>query len=125
MILFVLFAAFQSSFIHEWHYARLQNPDTLLQVNEYVVRDCRDAWISQDKFLHFAVSTALSGFSYYCFISHDNTERKNARLSSLSLGACAGIAKELYDRNTSGCFSWKDLLWDGIGLAVGFFAFMR
>lgn len=124
MILFVLFAAFQSSFIHDWYSIRLQQPDTMLSVNE-VIRECHDAWTSQDKFLHFSVSTALSGFSYYYLVARSDTENTTARLYSLSLGAFAGLAKEIYDSKTKGCFSWKDLVWDGVGLTVGFLMFMR
>ena len=67
----------------------------------------------------------MVGFSYYYLISYRDTENTTARLASLSLGAFVGIAKEIYDRNTKGCFSWKDLTWDGIGLALGFLVFMR
>lgn len=96
----------------------------MLSVNE-VIRECHDAWTSQDKFLHFSVSTALSGFSYYYLVARSDTENTTARLYSLSLGAFAGLAKEIYDSKTKGCFSWKDLVWDGVGLTVGFLMFMR
>lgn len=125
MALFVLLAAFQSSLIHDWQYVQTQQPDTILSVNEQIIRECHDAWTSQDKFLHFSVSTALSGFSYYYLVSRSDTENRTARLYSLSLGAFAGLAKEIYDSRTRGCFSWKDIVWDGVGLTVAFLMFMR
>lgn len=124
MALFVLIAALPWSSIDNWHDLQSAEPDTLL-VNEQVMRGCGDVWLSQDKFVHASVSTAMAGFSYYYLISDRDTESTTARLASLSLGAFVGIAKEIYDRNTKGCFSWKDLTWDGIGLALGFLVFMR
>ena len=97
----------------------------MLSVNEQAIRECHDEWASHDKFLHFSVSTALSGFSYYYLISHSTTANTDAQLYSLSLGAFAGLAKEIYDSKTKGCFSWKDIVWDGAGLCVAFLMFMR
>lgn len=125
MVLFVLLCAFQSSFILDWQYVHTQQPDTILSINEQILRECHDAWTSQDKFLHFSVSTALSGFSYYYLISRSDTEYTTARLYSLSFGAFAGLAKEIYDSKTMGYFSWKDIVWDGVGLCVAFLMFMR
>jgi uncharacterized protein YfiM (DUF2279 family) len=125
--LFVLIVAFQWSSIDNWHglHVQTEQPDTTLVVNEHAIRECHDAWTSHDKFVHFSVSTALSGFSYYYCASHTDAENTTARLCALSLGACAGFAKEFYDRKNKGCFSWKDLVWNGIGLCVGFLVFMR
>jgi len=102
---------------------------TTLQINEHaVVKEpikYHDPWLSQDKFLHFSVSAAITGFSYYSGARTFDLELGTAKTVSVSLTALIGISKELYDHKRKGQFSWKDLLWDGAGIAVGYLLFCR
>jgi len=84
-----------------------------------------DKWFSEDKFLHFSASAAISGFTYHVSLRHLDTCEKRGRIYSISLTALLGIAKEFYDKKKSGHFSWKDLFWDGVGLGVGYLVFVR
>lgn len=100
---------------------------TTLQINEHaVVREpiaYHDPWFSQDKFLHFSVSAGITGFSYYMQARTFDMELSTAKTLSVSLAALIGIGKEVFDNKTKGQFSWKDLFWDGTGIAVGYFLF--
>jgi len=79
-----------------------QPTDTLLTVNEQVTQQCRDAWVSHDKFLHFSVGAAISGFTYYYMTTENVGSHDHTSLYALSVTACAGFTKELYDYNRTG-----------------------
>lgn len=122
---FVLLVVLWPSSSQNWHTANTHQSDSTLTVNKLLIEDCRDAWVAHDKFLHCATSTALSGFTYYYMVTHGDKSAEKAQVYALSFTACVGITKEIYDGKKKGCFSWKDLLWNGVGLTVSFFAFMR
>ncbi len=84
-----------------------------------------DKWFSEDKFLHFSASAAISGFTYHMSLRHLDASEHRGRVYSISLTALLGIAKEFYDKKKDGHFSWKDLFWDGVGLGVGYLVFVR
>jgi putative lipoprotein len=79
-----------------------------------------DKWFARDKAEHLAVSAFLSGVS--CSIFRDfyyNKEKSSVGLSAI-LTFSAGLGKELYDtRAPGGKFSYKDLVADALGIAVG------
>lgn len=122
---FLLVALLWPSSSQNWQTIDMHQSDSTLTVNQQFVKECQDAWVGHDKFLHCATSTALSGFAYYYMLTHTEKSACRARAYALSFAACAGLGKELYDLRTNRCFSWKDLLWNGVGLTVSFFAFMR
>jgi uncharacterized protein YfiM (DUF2279 family) len=85
-----------------------------------------DPWFSEDKFLHFSVSAALPGFSYYLYVRHlDKGNENSGKIYSISFTALIGISKEIYDKKKKGHFSWKDLFWDGVGLTIGYLVFLH
>lgn len=100
---------------------------TTLQLNEHAIAAepaaCRDPWLSQDKFLHFSISAAITGFSYYTTVGKFDMEPGHAGTVSISFTALIGIGKEVFDKKRNGRFSWKDLFWDGAGITVGYFVF--
>jgi uncharacterized protein YfiM (DUF2279 family) len=99
-----------------------------LQVNEEmlsVLKRTNDPWFSEDKFYHLSVSTALSVLSFHIYDHFESGDRARAKIYSVSTTACIGLCKELYDKKTKNHFSWKDLFWDGIGLALGCFLFIE
>ena len=83
-----------------------------------------DPWFSEDKFYHLSASAAISSLSYHLYTHYREDSETRAKLYSLSTTACIGICKELYDKKKKNHFSWKDLFWDGIGLALGYFLFI-
>ena len=84
-----------------------------------------DSWFSSDKFMHFSLSAAIPGFSYYLYADRLNKKEEAGKIISVSLTALLGVGKELYDKKRRGHFSWKDLVWDGLGLAVGYLLFVH
>jgi uncharacterized protein YfiM (DUF2279 family) len=84
----------------------------------------KDKWFSGDKLLHFSASAAITGLTYHFYVNRLNRPEDRGRVYSVSLTALVGIGKELYDKKKKGYFSWKDLVWDGLGLAVGYFVFV-
>jgi putative lipoprotein len=77
-----------------------------------------DAWLGNDKALHFASSGAISAGGYAIgAVVFDS--RRSALVLGGVLSAAAGIGKEVRDLAGFGDPSWKDLAWDGIGLVTG------
>jgi len=76
--------------------------------------DCSvDPWIGQDKFLHAGLSSGM-------LIGMNQVKDMNQQSALLSVFTI-GILKEAYDRKYgSGCFSFKDIITNTIGIAAGF-----
>ncbi len=85
----------------------------------------KDTWFSQDKYLHSSTCAAISGFAYHFYVCRLEKEEKAGKFFSVSVTALIGIGKEIYDKKKKGHFSWKDLFWDGVGLAVGYLLFIH
>ena len=66
-----------------------------------------DRWVSADKFQHAAMSYSITAFSFGATRSEP---------ASIASAAVAAIAKEIYDKR----FSFKDLIWDAVGIAAGY-----
>lgn len=84
-----------------------------------------DEWFSQDKFLHFYFSATIPGLTYYVYTYRLKRDENLGKIYSVSFTAIVGLGKEIYDKKKKGRFSWKDLCWDGLGLTVGYFAFIH
>jgi len=70
-----------------------------------------DAWLGADKFKHAAMSYAITAYTFAA------TDSEPAAVAS---AAIAGILKEVYDRKRGSLFSVRDLLWDAVGVALGY-----
>jgi uncharacterized protein YfiM (DUF2279 family) len=88
------------------------------------VTPLEDPWFSGDKVLHFSASAAITGLTYHFYVNRLDRPEERGKVYSVSLTALVSIGKELYDKKKKGYFSWKDLFWDGLGLAVGYFVFV-
>jgi len=77
-----------------------------------------DPWIGYDKALHFGASSSAAVVGYGLG-AHLFDGRGRALLCGAGLSAAAGIAKESLDLAGYGNASWKDVAWDGIGIASG------
>ncbi|MCK4306731.1 hypothetical protein KAW50_00735 [candidate division WOR-3 bacterium] len=129
-IFFVLLAEPSDSFIQGRLNHSLQ-PDESSVGKKYSGQTHRsaptaDRWISRDKFHHFSYSLGLTGLSYHIYHCQFNNPNPEARYFSISLTAVAGISKELYDKfYKKSIFSYKDLVWDAVGITVGSLLFLR
>ena len=78
----------------------------------------RDRWLARDKGKHFLASVAIQIATYGALRVAD--ARPNAALVGASVVTMsAGIGKEVHDARGHGAPSWRDLVWDGVGLGVG------
>jgi uncharacterized protein YfiM (DUF2279 family) len=77
----------------------------------------RDPWFSQDKSRHAAMSFATAGFTYAggrtIGLDHDT-----ALPAALGVATLAGIGKEISDRRKGRRASYRDLVWDAVGIGA-------
>jgi len=78
----------------------------------------RDAWIAEDKLKHGFMSLAVVGFTQASARTVD-FDQSAAAVMGVAAGAIAGLGKEWYDRKSGRPFSYRDLIWDSIGIAAG------
>ena len=85
-----------------------------------------DHWLGMDKFLHVAASASITGLSYHVYHCQYNNAVDRSIYFSFSLAGASGIGKELYDaRIKRTCWSWKDIVADCVGIALGYFLFIH
>lgn len=85
-----------------------------------------DKWIAMDKLLHFTASAGITGLSYHSYHCQLNNPERNSIYFSLSVAGISGIGKEIIDakyRKTG--WSWKDIAADAVGIAAGYFLFIK
>lgn len=77
-----------------------------------------DGWFGADKMKHFFMSAFIQSMAYSSAravgSSHDG-----AFVSATAATVGFGIGREIYDGKVKRAFSYKDLVWDGAGLAAG------
>lgn len=84
-----------------------------------------DPWFARDKVLHFSAGFAIPGLTYHFYVNRLNRDEQKGKVYAVSLTALLAVGKELYDKKQKGRFSWRDLAWSGLGLAVGYFMFVH
>lgn len=77
-----------------------------------------DAWFGQDKLKHAFMSTAVVGFAS-AGARTVGLNRSESFVIGVSSGALAGLWKEWHDRRLGRPFSYRDLVWDAIGITAG------
>ena len=79
-----------------------------------------DSWFSRDKAHHFLTSAFLTTAGYYYSREQKNFSNFKSQQDGIYFSLSLGIIKEIRDglkKNNS--FSWKDLVADILGTAVG------
>ncbi len=71
--------------------------------------ETKDEWFSRDKFKHF-----FSSYIIYSFIR----ERQDKEIS-IPITFAIGLSKEIYDGFRKEKFSYKDLVWNVLGIGLG------
>ncbi len=85
-----------------------------------------DRWFAMDKFWHFSASFASVGAGYH--LCANRIELESPWPTGLSLGGTLGLglSKEFLDLcGPSRHFSWKDVVADLAGIALGYFVFVH
>ena len=98
--------------------------DSLVIMPEMRKQIC-DPWFGQDKLLHFSAGFAIPGLTYHFYVCRLDGDEDRGKVYAVSLTALAALGKELYDSETDGLFSWKDLAWGGLGLIAGYMLFVH
>ena len=102
----------------------LEQSDSLVITSE-MKKVISDPWFGRDKVLHFSAGMAIPGLTYHFYVCRLNRDEQRGKIYAVSLTALLALGKEVYDKKKKGHFSWKDLAWGGLGLAVGYIAFVR
>lgn len=86
----------------------------------------KDTWFGEDKFFHFSVSSLLVGSSYHLLKCRLEKDKKTSACFSLTGTFLIGISKEIYDKKIKKeFFSYKDLIYDLLGIFCGYFLFIH
>lgn len=86
--------------------------------------DLRQGWFSRDKAYHLSLSAAGAAGSY-AVARHFGLERWQAAVVSVVATGTMGLLRETWDTGQPGVqftrrfFSRRDMMWNGIGIAVG------
>lgn len=81
------------------------------------IRWANDAWVGQDKRLHFTASALLTLSGQYVFVNKAGLSESRALPLSAGYALWLGLAKEMDDAQRPGGsgFSHKDLVWNVLG----------
>ena len=78
-----------------------------------------DRWYGEDKVKHLAISAAITGMAYGG--SRVVLDRDASVGVALGAAAVAGLLREVHDHRLGKPFSYKDLVWDALGVVAGYF----
>ena len=98
---------------------RIAPPPTRTAADSVASRRAADAWLAEDKVQHFAASAAVTTLAYGG--ARIAMSPQDARAVAIGAGVVAGLLKEVHDYRRGTIFSFRDLVWDGLGIAVGYF----
>jgi len=85
-----------------------------------------DKWWGRDKAKHFVVSAFLAGASYKIYRDGLHNKKEHSLYFSTGFTLSLGLGKELHDETRpQKRFSYKDLVYDLLGIGVGLFIVTR
>lgn len=76
-----------------------------------------DEWFAEDKLRHFFLSFAATSLAYGA-VRTAGLDHGPAEVVAGAGAAAAGVWKEFDDRRRGRPFSYRDLAWDGLGIAA-------
>ena len=90
------------------------------------IRMIPDKWFALDKVYHLVVSFSLVGSSYHLLANRIKVQKSYSTASSIGGVFALGITKELYDASRpDDRFSYRDLIYDILGIGIGYFVFIH
>ena len=85
-----------------------------------------DKWWGKDKAKHFLVSAFLTGACYKIYHNQWHNKKEHSLYFSTGFTLSLGLGKEIYDNTRPrNKFSYKDLIYDLLGIGVGLFIVTR
>jgi len=85
------------------------------------VAEREDRWLAQDKLLHISLSSALVSTLYHLHRYRYGDSANSSQVFAAQVSISLGIVKEMSDAQ----FSYRDLIADLVGIAVGLILFVR
>lgn len=90
------------------------------------IRMIPDKWFALDKVYHLVVSFSLVGSSYHLLANRIGVEKSYSTAGSIGGVFALGIFKEFFDASRpDDRFSYRDLIYDVIGIGIGYFVFIH
>ncbi|MDD4961347.1 MAG: hypothetical protein PHX07_03820 [Candidatus Marinimicrobia bacterium] len=88
----------------------------------FALHQPNDRWFSPDKWMHLSSSYFIVLQSHYVLNRNFRFPENEAKNISVGLSFSLSLGKEFYDVfGKKGIFSWKDLVYDILGCALGYF----
>jgi uncharacterized protein YfiM (DUF2279 family) len=85
-----------------------------------------DRWFAVDKIYHFAVSFSLVGSTYHLLANRIGIRKSYSTAETFAIVFGLGVTKELYDASLPyEHFSYRDLIFDVLGIGLGYLVFIR
>ena len=104
----------------------INNQGELKSVGCDTIRMIPDKWFALDKVYHLVVSFSLVGSSYHLLANRIGVEKSYSAAGSISGVFALGIFKEFFDASRpEDRFSYRDLIFDAIGIGIGYFVFIH
>jgi len=84
----------------------------------------KDSWFSEDKAHHFMASAYIAALVYYYTQDEASWSHDKAIALGIGFSFSLGLSKEIHDKHSkSGQASWKDMVANVCGIAVGLLIF--
>ena len=116
ILIFGLFFLFMAAY--QTNYALDKYRSKKTETKNHTIKE--DKWLGWDKFGHFFISGFLSGTSYSIYHKSFNNDKESSILFSSSFTLSLGIGKEINDmKKPQNKFSYKDLIFDLMGISLG------
>lgn len=85
-----------------------------------------DRWFVVDKVYHFAVSFSLVGSTYHLLANRIGIRKSHSTAETFAIVFGLGVTKEFYDASLPNeHFSYRDLIFDVLGIGLGYLVFIR
>jgi len=89
---------------------------------ENKVKKVEDKWLGWDKAGHFLISGFLAGSSYSIYHQSFNNDKESSIYFASIFSLSIGVGKEISDmRKPKDKFSYKDIIFDVLGISAGLF----
>jgi uncharacterized protein YfiM (DUF2279 family) len=85
-----------------------------------------DRWFAIDKVYHLVVSFSLVGSTYHLLANRIGVRKSYSTAETFAVVFGLGVAKELYDASLPyEHFSYRDLIFDILGISLGYLVFIH
>lgn len=83
-----------------------------------------DEWLGEDKLKHFFIAGFVESIAF-AGLEVAGAKRNVARTGAIAATAAAAIGREVHDYRSKGAFSFRDIVWGGLGAGATLFLLNR